>query len=200
MADQESIFPDPDILWSEIREAECNAPENRPIVLVVEDDPSTRMVMRHALRHIVRTDAAGTAADALRMAEAVPYDGVLLDLKLPDGDGLDIVDELRERTPYWGIPIIAVTAHALPSGRGSFLEMGLDAYLAKPFKRGDLQTLVRHFLVESDDAIDKGRKLIHEQEAEERSPSDAAPESGARDAPAKTQQIDISSSFSGPDA
>jgi len=167
MDDHDSIFPDPDILWNQIRESERTAPDDRPIVLVIEDDLSTRMVMRHALREVVRTDAAGTKADALRMAASTPYDGLLVDLRLPDGEGTEVVEELRQRSPYWGVPMVAVTAHRLPKESGPFLEAGFDAYMAKPFEKEDLCTLVRHLVVDSDDAIDKGRKLVHRDSAQE---------------------------------
>lgn len=190
MDDRDSIFPDPDILWSEIREAECDAPEDRPVMLVVEDDPTTRMVIRHAVRTVVRTDAAGSVADALRMAEAVPYDGLLVDLNLPDGNGTEVVTELRDRTPYWGVPIVAVTAHALPEGEGSFLQRGLDAYVAKPVDRADLRRLVKHFMVDADEAINKGRKLVHRAQSADDTSEAAAEDTTSREAPA-TQQMKL---------
>jgi CheY-like chemotaxis protein len=194
MDEPESIFPDANILWNQIRESERTAPDDRPVVLVIEDNPSTRMMMRHAVRDIVRTDAAGTVADALRMAESTPYDGLLVDLRLPDGDGTEVVDELRERSPYWGVPMVAVTAHRMPEDRGPFLEAGFDAYVAKPFEKSDLRTLVRHLVVESDDAVDRGRKLVRRDTSSQAAPSSAStpdePEP-TREAPA-TQQIDLS--------
>lgn len=194
MDDSESIFPDPDILWSQIREAEREAPEDRPVVLVIEDDPSTRILMRYALCDVVRTDAASTVADALRMAESLPYDGLLVDLRLPDGEGTDVVTELRERTPYWGVPMVAVTAHSLPEGHGHFIDAGFDAYLAKPFEQDELRTLVRHLVVESDEAVDRGRKLVRKEEAQQklsRNPSrgEEEREETSREAPA-TQRLD----------
>jgi two-component system response regulator TctD len=162
MDDPDPIYPDPDILWSQIRESERTAPADRPVVLVIEDDASTRMLMRHALREVVRTDAASTVADALRMAETLPYDGLLVDLRLPDGEGTEVVDELRGRTPYWGVPMVAVTGHSLPDGSGHYLDAGFDAYLAKPFEPEDLRTLVRHLVVEGDEAVDEGRKLMRQ--------------------------------------
>ena len=192
MNDSDSIFPDPNILWNQIRESERTAPDDRPVVLVVEGDPSVRMVLRHALRTVVRTDAAGTVADALRMAETVPYDGVLLDLDLPDGNGMEVVDTLRERTPYWGVPMVAVTAHELPDGRGHFLEAGLDAFVAKPFEKDEIRTLVRHLVVAPDNAVDRGRKLIREKQ--DRQPSETVEateeEQERREAPA-TQPLDV---------
>lgn len=192
MDESESIFPDPDILWSQIREAERDAPDDRPIVLVIEDDPGSRMLMRYALRDVVRTDAASTVADALRMAETVPYDGLLVDLKLPDGEGTEVVNQLREQTPYWGVPMVAVTAHSLPEGNGHFLDAGFDAYLAKPFEQDELRTLVRHLVMESDEAVDKGRKLVREEEAAQKWSRDESEEERGgtrREAPA-TQRFD----------
>ena len=194
MSDSDSIFPDPDILWNQIRESERTAPADRPVVLVIEDDPSARMLMRHALRDVVRTDAASTVADALRMAETVPYDGLLVDLNLPDGDGTEVVDTLREQTPYWGVPMVAVTAHQLPEGRGHFLNAGFDAYVAKPFEKEELCTLVRHLVVESDDAVDKGRKLVRKSEAQgssSRSAESSSEKESDRHEPPATQPLDI---------
>jgi len=141
----------PDILWQRIQEAERVAPAERPTVLVVEDDPSARLLMRYALRSVVRTDAASTVTDALRMAEGTPYDGLLVDIYLPDGKGTEIVERLRNRTPYWGVPMVAVTAHTLPDDCDHFLDAGFDAYLAKPFKQDELRTLLRHLVVEGEE-------------------------------------------------
>ena len=187
MENHSSIFPN--VLWNRIREAERNAPSDRPVVLVIEDDPSSRILMRYALRDVVRTDAASTVADALRMAETVPYDGLLVDLQLPDGGGTDVVDALREESPYWGVPMVAVTAHSLPEERGSFLDAGFDAYVAKPFEQDELRTLVRHLVVEGDDAVDKGRKLVRKENgASARNEKSARGDS--RREPPPTEQLD----------
>lgn len=186
MDEHSSIFPN--VLWNRIREAERSAPADRPVVLVIEDDPSARILMRYALRDTVRTDAASTVADALRMAETVPYDGLLVDLRLPDGKGTEVVDALREESPYWGVPMIAVTAHGLPEGSGSFLEVGFDAYVSKPFEQDGLRTLVRHLVVEGDDAVDKGRKLVRNEGSAPR--DEATAKRGARREPPPTEQLD----------
>lgn len=191
MDDHSSIFPD--VMWSRIRDAERRAPSDRPIVLVIEDDPNSQMLMRYAVRDIVRTDAASTVTDALRMAETVPYDGLLVDLNLPDGRGTHVVEELRERTPYWGVPMVAVTAHAWPEEQESFLEAGFDAYVAKPFEQGDLRTLVRHLVVEPKDAIDRGRKLVRKEASRGRSISreEASREEESRRDPPVTRRLDV---------
>jgi CheY-like chemotaxis protein len=187
MDNHSSIFPD--VLWNRIREAERSAPADRPVVLVIEDDPNSRILMRHALRNVVRTDAASTVADALRMAETVPYDGLLVDLRLPDGQGTEVVDALREESPYWGVPMVAVTAHSLPEGSGPFLDAGFDAYVAKPFEQDDLRTLVRHLVVDGDDAVDKGRKLVRKQNGSSARDKKSA-RSESRREPPPTEQLD----------
>ncbi len=189
MDDSSSIFPN--VLWNRIQEAERNAPEERPVVLVIEDDPNSRILMRHALRNVVRTDAASSVTDALRMAEAVPYDGLLVDIRLPDGTGTEVVEELREQTPYWGVPMVAVTSHSLPEGSGHFLEAGFDAYVAKPFKQDELRRLVRHLVVDSDEAVDRGRKLIREEASQQVTQEEKSTRDESRRDPPATKEIDI---------
>lgn len=140
----------PDILWQRIREAERRAPANRPHVLVVEDDRTARLLMRYALRGVVRTDAASTVDDALRMARSTPYDGLLVDIRLPGAPGTEVVEQLRQQAPYLSVPMVAVTAHPLPEDCEHFLAAGFDAYLAKPFEQDELRTLVRHLVVEGE--------------------------------------------------
>lgn len=188
MDDHSSIFPD--VLWSRIREAERNAPPDRPVVLVIEDDPDAQMLMRYALRDLVRTDAASTVTDALHMAESLPYDGLLVDLNLPDGLGTEVVDELHERTPYWGVPMVLVTGHSMPEDHGSFLEAGFDAHLAKPFGQEEIRTLVRHLVVEGDDAVDKGRKLVRKEAAQQSVGKEKSTRDEPHEEPPATRQID----------
>lgn len=189
MNDPSGIFPN--VLWRRIQEAERRAPEDRPVVLVVEDDPSSQMLMRYALRNVVRTDAASTVTDALRMAEAVPYDGLLVDLRLPDGLGTELVEDLREQTPYWGVPMVAVTSHSLPAESGHFLDAGFDAYVAKPFEQGELRTLVRHLVVDSDEAVDKGRKLVRKEASQQAAQEEKSTRDEPRHDPPATREIDI---------
>ena len=88
--------------------------------------------------------------------------------------------------------MVAVTAHELPDGRGHFLEAGLDAFVAKPFEKDEIRTLVRHLVVAPDNAVDRGRKLIREKQ--DRQPSETVEateeEQERREAPA-TQPLDV---------
>jgi len=125
----------------------CAAPAPQPRLLVVEDHAQTAQLMRYALRRQGRVDVVATAEAAIRRADAVAYDGVLRDITLRGArNGLDVLDALRARPAYRCVPMIAVTAHALPGDRERFLEAGVDGYVAKPFTPDQLRTAVREQL------------------------------------------------------
>ena len=106
-------------------------------VLLVEDDVRVAGALETALRRrgydLLR---AGTAAEALA---APPVDLVLLDLGLPDGDGLEVCRELRRRGD---VAIIAVTARAEERDRIDGLRIGADDYVVKPFGMAELQARI----------------------------------------------------------
>lgn len=110
-------------------------------VLLVEDDPSIAAVVVRGL-----TDAgfqvlhveSGAAA-----LEATGYDFVLLDLGLPDSDGLDVCRELRARS---SVPVIIVTARGDELDRVVGLELGADDYVIKPFGMRELVARIRAVL------------------------------------------------------
>lgn len=102
-------------------------------VLVVEDDDRVARGLLTALRHAgYEVHRVATAADALK---AAPADVVLLDLGLPDGDGLDVLRELRHRP---GTAVITVTARGEERERVLGLRAGADDYVVKPFGTSEL--------------------------------------------------------------
>jgi DNA-binding response OmpR family regulator len=104
-------------------------------VLLVEDDVRVAAAVASGLRKRgYEVDCAGSIAEAL---EAAPADLVLLDLGLPDGDGMDLCRALRARQPEVGI--IAVTARGDERDRVSGLLTGADDYVVKPFSMAELQ-------------------------------------------------------------
>ncbi len=102
----------------------------RPVrVLLVEDDePVAESLRRGLLRYGFEVAWVTTGAAALSHAE--PYDVVLLDLGLPDTDGLDVCKVLRERGE---VPIIVISARSDETDRVVGLELGADDYVSKPF-------------------------------------------------------------------
>jgi DNA-binding response OmpR family regulator len=112
-----------------------------PRVLIVEDDVGiATQLVRGLVRGGYRVDHVMTGGDAL--ARAVP-DVVLLDLELPDGDGVAVCRKLRERHD---VAIIVITAYGEESDRVTALDAGADDYLVKPFGLAELQARIRAVL------------------------------------------------------
>jgi DNA-binding response OmpR family regulator len=135
-----------------------------PTLLVVEDEPANRALLRAILGRS-RDDRlgrpelleAGTIADARRMLGEFAIDAVLLDVRLPDGSGLELASELgRKDGPRPRVVILS--ASVLPSERGAALESGADAFLGKPYAPRELvETLVNVLgRTESGGAVDDG--------------------------------------------
>ncbi len=108
-------------------------------ILVVEDDEAVAAALRDML--VARSygvDRAGTAAEALAaLARATP-DLVLLDMGLPDLDGLQLCRRIRAVPAYAGVAIIAVTARSEEAARITGLRAGADDYVVKPFSSPEL--------------------------------------------------------------
>ena len=112
-----------------------------PTVLVVEDDAGiATQLVRGLTRGGYQVEHVMTGAEAL--AHSVP-DVVLLDLELPDGDGVNVCRKLRERSP---VAIIVVTAYGEEPDRVNALDAGADDYLVKPFGLAELQARIRAVL------------------------------------------------------
>jgi two-component system, OmpR family, KDP operon response regulator KdpE len=110
-------------------------------ILVVEDDPAIRDVLQALLRsERFRYVEAETAARALIEAEAHKPDLLLVDLGLPDGDGLTIIRSVRSWSP---IPIIVLSARTLEEQKIAALDAGADDYVTKPFSAPELLARVR---------------------------------------------------------
>jgi two-component system phosphate regulon response regulator PhoB len=116
-------------------------------VLVVEDEPDIRaLVVHHLEREGFRCRTAATGTAALHEARARPPELVVLDLMLPELDGLEVCRRLRADAATAGVPIIMLTAKADEVDRVVGLEMGADDYVAKPFSPKELVARVRAVL------------------------------------------------------
>ena len=112
-----------------------------PRVLVVEDSPVNRVVTTSVLeRSGFHVHAVNDGREALDALQANRYDAVLMDCQMPDLDGYEATRELRRReSGERRTPVIAMTAHAMPSDRERCLEAGMDDYITKPV-RGQILT------------------------------------------------------------
>jgi DNA-binding response OmpR family regulator len=116
-------------------------------VLVVEDEPDIRnLIALHLARDGFRCRTAATGLEALRAVKAHPPDLVILDLMLPEMDGLEICRRLRQERDTAAVPIIMLTAKSDEVDRVLGLEMGADDYMAKPFSPKELVARVRAVL------------------------------------------------------
>ena len=114
-------------------------------VLVVDDEADFLATYDRLLRrHGYRTIAAGSRQAALAALEGEPLGLVISDLRLPDGDGLDVVRAARAR--LHPPPVIVVTGFTSEQSRRQALAAGATAYLAKPFSTSVLTSLVREAL------------------------------------------------------
>lgn len=124
------------------------APRQGPArILIVEDDPVTRVALCRLLaRRGYETAAAETGKEALAALEAGAFDLILMDLQLPDGDGLELTKQLR-RDPRWTqVPVIAVTAAAGRGQRELCLAAGLTDYVPKPVRTPELLETIRRYV------------------------------------------------------
>jgi two-component system OmpR family response regulator len=111
-------------------------------VLVVEDEVRLAGLLRKGLREEgLLADVAVTGEDSLWMAEATPYDVILLDVNLPGIDGFETCRRMREREVR--TPILMLTARDAVEDRIAGLDTGADDYLVKPFDFGELQARLR---------------------------------------------------------
>lgn len=120
-----------------IEETEVGSGRSR--ILVVEDNEETRMVLQLLLSRDFEVEIAATGEAALGLTRWTRFDLVICDISLGDGiSGFDVLEQLRANPDYEHVPIIALTAHALPSDEERFLGAGFDRYVRKPFSRADL--------------------------------------------------------------
>jgi two-component system, cell cycle response regulator DivK len=109
------------------------------VVLIVEDNERNLELVRDLLElRGFRTLEATSAAAGIALAHAHQPDVVLMDVQLPDVDGVDALGRLRADPATAAIPVIALTAFAMKEDRARFMEAGFDGYLMKPI---DIRTL-----------------------------------------------------------
>ena len=114
-------------------------------ILLVEDNLRLQELIEQALRGAgYRVDLATTVAELLAAAASVQYDLLIVDLMLPDGDGLDAIRTLRARRS--SVPILIMTARGSIDDRVRGLDAGADDYLIKPIHQAELLAHVRALL------------------------------------------------------
>ncbi len=118
-------------------------------ILLVEDEPANRALVRAILARSgsglppFELVEAETLAEGRAALDADDIDVALVDVRLPDGNGLDLAADLARRPPSERPRTVIVSASVLPAERASALATGADAFLGKPFGRADLIETLR---------------------------------------------------------
>jgi len=116
-------------------------------VLLVEDNPVNQTVIEAMLRSLgFKVSIAGDGEQAVRSAESLIFEAILMDCRLPIVDGYEATRLIRQLPGCTDLPIIALTANALQGDREACLSAGMNDYLAKPFKRADLQQILQRWV------------------------------------------------------
>lgn len=139
------------------------------ILMIDDDDRLAGMVQDYLGGAGFRVTVAGTAGSGEALLKRETFDALILDLMLPDADGLDFCRRLRQSND---VPILMLTARGEPMDRVVGLELGADDYLAKPFEPRELQARLRAILRRKGTAvasdvlrfgrleIDKGSRVV----------------------------------------
>lgn len=127
----------------------------KPTILLIEDRPDDRYLLRWLLRDFDAGIIEATKGEAALAAVAAHMPQVaVLDLGLPDMDGLELLRRLRALPGGGALPIVAVTARALPEERDLAMAAGCNAYVAKPVDPGTLRAIVGSLLERSKGVAD----------------------------------------------
>jgi two-component system cell cycle response regulator DivK len=116
-------------------------------ILLVEDNERNMKLLRDVLQATGhRTLEASTAEQALTLAREHAPSLILMDIRLPDNDGVEALGRLREDDRTASIPVLAITAQAMSSDREWLIGAGFDGYLAKPLDIDELLATVERFI------------------------------------------------------
>jgi len=119
-------------------------------ILVVEDNQLNMKLVRDVLEHAgYDVVGAATGEEGVELALGVRPDLVLMDLQLPGIDGTEALHRIQQAGPDAGMPVVAVTASAMPSDREAAARAGFDGFLEKPINVRILPVQVASFLVGS---------------------------------------------------
>ena len=117
--------------------------DDRPLILVVEDEPQIRRFVRAALEDEGRVVEAGSAGEAVEAFAGSAPALAIIDLGLPDRDGVDLIRELRSWTM---LPVLVLSARSAEAEKVAALDAGADDYLTKPFGVQEMRARVRALL------------------------------------------------------
>ncbi len=121
-------------------------PPTNTRILLAEDNPANQMVIKNILESSnLRVDIVANGREAIEAVRHLPYDIVLMDISMPEMDGITATREIRQLPGKMSkLPIIALTAHSLSGDKERFLAAGMDEYLSKPIDRAAMLHCIAH--------------------------------------------------------
>ena len=129
-----------------VQQADKPARGGRGRILLVEDNPVNQLVAKGMLAKLgCETSVAAHGAEALELLESESFDLVLMDCNMPVMDGYEASRRIRQSGRWPNLPIVALTANAMPEERERCRAAGMNDYLAKPFRREELEALIDHW-------------------------------------------------------
>jgi len=118
-------------------------------ILIVEDNPENMRLLEMVLRAKNYTLLKATdGEEALDMAMRERPDLIIMDIRLPKMNGLEVTRKLRETPAFSHTPIIAITAYAMKGDKERVIESGCDAYLSKPINTRELPEIIAEMLLQ----------------------------------------------------
>ena len=116
-------------------------------ILIVEDNEKNMKLVRDILRHNGHaTIEATTGGEGVRLASDKKPDLILMDIQLPDIDGIEALRRIREHAALDATPVVAVSASVMPDDQQKIVSSGFDAFITKPINLKQFQDTVQQFL------------------------------------------------------
>ena len=115
-------------------------------ILLAEDNVSSQKVTLQILKRLgYKADVAANGIEVLQALERQPYDLVLMDVRMPEMNGLEATQIIRQRWPDNGPKIVAITAYAMQGDKEKCIEAGMDDYISKPIKMNELADVLSKY-------------------------------------------------------
>src|SRR5580765_6929778 len=128
----------------------------KPRALVVDDEPDIRDLLTITLERMdLAVAAVGTTGDARKLLNGERFDLVLTDMRLPDGNGLDLLEWIQAHR--FGVPVAVITAHGNVEAAVRALKLGAFDFLSKPLDLAALRKLITATIKLRDGAVETGR-------------------------------------------
>lgn len=125
--------------------SEAKAGKDLRILLAEDNLVNQRMALLMLKKLGYKADPVADGQEVLQALERQPYDIILMDVQMPEMNGIEATKEIRKRWPDGGPKIIAITAHALKGDRERCLESGMDEYVSKPMQIGELAKVLKRY-------------------------------------------------------